>query len=289
MRYVPTVNDHNLKGGMIVSVVLHGLMFFFLLFELPKIVPPLPPHRGPIPFDIVTIGEITNTRIGSGEPKPSAPPAVAPAPAPAPAPQPKEAAPPEPPQKMASKQAADDAEAFEALKPKPKTKPKPPAPKPAAQPDLFGSVLRDVAKMKPTPRAPSIDGAAEKGASGVGAAVGGSGTSVGFGPSLSSRLTITEEDALRRQIEQCWNPPVGARDAENLIVEVIIDVNPDRTVLNTDIVDKGRYARDPFFRAAADAAVRALRNPRCTPLELDPEKYEQWKRIDFTFDPRDML
>jgi hypothetical protein len=109
------------------------------------------------------------------------------------------------------------------------------------------------------------------------------------GPSLSDRLTITEEDALRRQIEQCWSPPVGARDAQNLVVEVVIDVNSDRTVANADVVDKGRYASDPFFRAAADAAVRALRNPRCSPLELAPDKYEQWKRIDFTFDPRDML
>jgi hypothetical protein len=74
-----------------------------------------------------------------------------------------------------------------------------------------------------------------------------------------------------------------------LIVEVLIDVNQDRTVANADIVDKARYASDSFFRAAADAAVRAVRNPRCSPLILPADKYDQWKRIDFTFDPRDML
>jgi hypothetical protein len=74
-----------------------------------------------------------------------------------------------------------------------------------------------------------------------------------------------------------------------LIVELIIDVNPDKTVANTDIVDKSRYASDSFFRAAADSAVRAVRNPQCSPLELPEGKYDQWKRIDFTFDPRDML
>ena len=41
--------------------------------------------------------------------------------------------------------------------------------------------------------------------------------------------------------------------------------------------------------AAADSAVRAVRNPKCSPLELPADKYDQWKRIDFTFDPRDML
>ena len=94
---------------------------------------------------------------------------------------------------------------------------------------------------------------------------------------------------MRRQIEQCWNPPIGARDAQNLVVEVTIAVNPDRTVQNAEVVDKSRMSGDPYFRAAAEAAIRALYNPRCSPLELPEGKYEQWKNIDFTFDPRDML
>ena len=104
-------------------------------------------------------------------------------------------------------------------------------------------------------------------------------------PSLSDRLTVTEEDALRRQIEQCWNPPIGARNAQTLVVEVTINVNPDRTVQNADVVDKNRLNSDPYFRAAAEAALRALYNPRCSPLELPDGKFEQWKTIDFTFDP----
>ena len=94
---------------------------------------------------------------------------------------------------------------------------------------------------------------------------------------------------MRRQIQQCWNMPVGARDAQNLVVEVIINVNPDRTLQGADIVDKSRMATDSFYRAAAEAALRALYNPKCSPLELPADKYEQWKTIDFTFDPRDML
>ena len=63
-------------------------------------------------------------------------------------------------------------------------------------------------------------------------------------PLVSSRLTITDGDTLRRQIEQCWNPSASVRDAQNLTVETIIKVNPDRTVANTEIVDKERYRRD---------------------------------------------
>ena len=107
--------------------------------------------------------------------------------------------------------------------------------------------------------------------------------------SLSERLSISEEDALRRQIEQCWNPPIGARDARSLVVDIKITVNPDRTVQSAEVVDKSRMATDSFYRAAGEAAIRAVNNPRCSPLQVPEGKYEQWKTIDFTFDPRDML
>ncbi|HEU0118182.1 MAG TPA: energy transducer TonB, partial [Alphaproteobacteria bacterium] len=108
-------------------------------------------------------------------------------------------------------------------------------------------------------------------------------------PTLSTRLSISEEDALRRQISQCWNVGIGAKDADKLIVEVIIDVNPDRTVQHAEVVDQTRMMTDGYFRAAGEAALRALNNPKCSPLELPADKYDQWKKIDFTFDPRDQL
>ncbi|MFA4994563.1 MAG: hypothetical protein WC521_04585 [Bdellovibrionales bacterium] len=264
MRYIATVNDDSLKNGLAVSTGLHFLMFLFLFFGLPRLITPLPSHHEPVPFDIVTLAEITNTRIQDEVPEQKA------------APPPPAESKPQPPTPSPAKQEAMP----EAVLPKPMDKPKAPAEKPAAQQqDLLGSVLKNVAKLKPVQTANTAEQKADTKTT----------SSSSFGPALSSRLTITEEDALRRQISQCWNPPIGARDVQSLVVEILIDVNPDRTVANLEVVDKGRYASDSFFRAAADAAVRAVRNPKCSPLELVPEKYEQWKRIDFTFDPRDML
>ncbi|MDR3424125.1 MAG: hypothetical protein P4M13_03475 [Alphaproteobacteria bacterium] len=270
-------------------------MFLFLYFGLPRLIPPLPEHHGPIPIDIVTIGDITNTRVGeSKEEKASSPP-----PAPQTPPKAQPAPPPPPPQEKPQPPAPPPPEAkpepqAEALKPvavpKPQEKPKPPAEKPVAakpQPDMLASVLKNVAKMKPVEAPPNAE--AKPDAKPAPQTQSGTAAGTGSSSSFGSRLMITEEDALRRQIEQCWNPPIGARDAQNLIVEVVIDVNQDRTVADADIVDKMRYASDPFFRAAADAAVRAVRNPRCSPLILPEGKYDEWKRIDFTFDPRDML
>lgn len=257
------------------SAGMHIALFAFLYFGLPHIIPPLPPHRTAIPIDIVTIAEITNTRAEKAPPQKAPPPpkekpvekqAAEPVPVPKPPP-------PKEPVQAESLAPPDMAKA---------PKKQAPAKEQAPQRDLLGSVLKNVAKMKaamPPAEKAEAESDAEANADDL----------APLDQALSNRLSITEEDALRRQIEQCWNPPIGARDAEDLVVEVIISVNPDRTVAETEIVDKLRYASDSFFRAAADAAVRALRNPKCSPLELAPEKYQQWKRINFVFDPRDML
>lgn len=106
---------------------------------------------------------------------------------------------------------------------------------------------------------------------------------------LSDQLSMSEMDAVRRQIGQCWNVMAGAKYAEELIVEVRVTMNRDRTVNSASILDRGRYNRETHFRAAADAAIRALQNPRCSPLKLPPEKYDQWKSFIFRFDPSDVL
>ena len=76
-------------------------------------------------------------------------------------------------------------------------------------------------------------------------------------PSVDLRMTVSELDAIRRQIEACWNLPVGARDAENLVISIAVVMNPDGTVRRAEIVDRARMARDPIFRAVAESALRA--------------------------------
>lgn len=106
---------------------------------------------------------------------------------------------------------------------------------------------------------------------------------------LGKRMTMTEADALRKQLEGCWIVPYGAKDAENTVVEIAMVVNRDRTLYSAKIVDTARYSRDSFFRAMADSAMRAVRNPNCSPFALPPDKYESWKRITVTFNPSDMF
>ncbi len=106
---------------------------------------------------------------------------------------------------------------------------------------------------------------------------------------ITNALTISEQDALRQQISQCWNVMAGAKNAEELVVYLKLKMNPDRTVRDAAITDQSRYNRDSFFRAAADSALRAIRNPKCIPLRLPPDKYDQWSTITVRFDPKDMF
>jgi len=106
---------------------------------------------------------------------------------------------------------------------------------------------------------------------------------------LGEKMTISEQDALRSQLERCWNVPFGAKDVEDIIVDISIKVNPDRTLREARIVNKSRYNSNSFFRAVADSAFRAVNSPLCSPFNLPPDKYDLWKNMVVTFNPKDMF
>jgi hypothetical protein len=107
-------------------------------------------------------------------------------------------------------------------------------------------------------------------------------------PKATTKLTASELAMVRQQIAHCWNAPAGARDARDLVVEIRVVVDPDGTVRQATIVDRGRMG-DPFFRAAAESARRAFVNPHCRPLHLPTEKYSSWKDFAIEFSQKDIL
>lgn len=111
----------------------------------------------------------------------------------------------------------------------------------------------------------------------------------GINAPLGDKMTISEQDSLRGQLEKCWNVPFGAKDVESMVVEVDLVINPDRTLRSAKIADQSRYNSDNFYRAVADSALRAVKSPSCSPLNLPEDKYELWKNTTVRFNPKDMF
>ncbi len=78
-------------------------------------------------------------------------------------------------------------------------------------------------------------------------------------------------------------------NAETMIVDLHVSLNPDGSVVEVKILDMSRYNSDPQFKPAADAARRAVLNPNCNPLKIPPDKYPQLKSFVLKFDPREMF
>ena len=264
--------------------------------------PPEPPKAPPPPPEPPPPPPPEPEQIKAPPPPPPPPPEpepvkLPPPPPPPPEPEPVKAPPPEPEQEKRVALAVPEP----APAPKPKPKPKPP-PKPsvkkvksAAKPkrktedfiaDITAALLDKKIKEKPRQRVRSEPEAKR--------------VAVPPPPSppASRRLstlplTISEKDAIRVQIERCWSVPAGARDAENLQVKIRIFLNPDGSLSRQpEIIDSARMERpgEEFYRSAAESARRAVLNPRCSPLQdLPISKYERWREIELTFDPKEMM
>lgn len=99
-------------------------------------------------------------------------------------------------------------------------------------------------------------------------------------------LGTSDKPRIYAQLKKCWQFPLGAREAEGLVVELDVHVNPDRTVSKVNVV---RRPLGSFGDIATESALRTLDHPECIPLDLPPEKYKEWKNIALEFDPTVML
>jgi outer membrane biosynthesis protein TonB len=106
---------------------------------------------------------------------------------------------------------------------------------------------------------------------------------------IADKLSLSELDALRQQLQRCWNVPAGALNTKDLAVDIRVTMGPDAIVKQADILDASRMHRDAYFRTAAESAKRALFSPECTPLKLPKNSYAQWQTFVITFNPKDLV
>lgn len=273
------------RVAMGLSAALHIGVVVVAAVGLPQLPVRVLDDSPPIEVEMVRVAEQTTPKPPEPkiEPKPQ-PVAEAPKPEPpkpeppkaeAPKPEPARQPPPEP----APTPKAKPAEAA-APPPVPLAKPKPPPEKEKEDNKSFdpGRIFALLNKMqKPSAPTPAPATAPAPAPAPPSPAI-----------TLQAPLTVSEIDVIRQQFYHCWSVPAGARDAADLVVRVRVSLNPDGSLrAPPELVDRSRI-NDTFWLAAAESALRAVR--KCEPLKnLPPGKYERWRDIELTFNPKDML
>lgn len=262
---------------------------------------PVTPEAKPKPVEAAAAPAPSPEPTPADQPKPE--PVKQPEPKPVPVPatevtpvaQPKQEVTPDP---VAETIVADTAEA-EAVKlpenaPSPEARPQKPQAQTAKAPDRKDAekpVQREASKPKSDEKDFNADEVAallnKEKASGGGAkrstqqaSLGGDKTTGG------SKLSQSEMDALRGQVQRCWNIPAGAADGGDLKVSVKFKLDPSGALEGSPEIISGGGSGG-VERAAAEAARRAV--ARCAPYNLPADKYDAWADVIVNFDPSEMF
>jgi hypothetical protein len=309
-----------MRAGIVVSAIAHAALIAWGIISLPSIRPLDATNIEQIPVDFVEFAD--DTKINKGvqtaalvqevkpppapkvveDPPPLPKPDPAPVPDPAPTPPPPAPAPPQP----------DPAPEPEPVPAPPAPAPPEPKPDPTPKPDPAPPTTASIAPLKdvPTPRirpapppkpkqAPpdtsksdidqitalldkrkleqmaAADAPAEPPKETVGSQT---------GSASVAKMTANELDMLRARLAQCWSPPLGWTDPAEVRVVLMLSLNEDGSVAGTPSVLES--PQGAYSTTAPESALRAVR--RCAPYNLPSEKYDEWKQVKVTFDPRDM-
>ena len=268
--------------GMSISTFFHLVLFALLIFNFPQCQRQRPPEMI-ISVDLLPIANETNienkqTKLKSEkEEKPIDKPKAAEEPEQETKPEPK----PEPKPEVIKQEIKKTEEKIKkeespaVVKPKPtpkkeeKKEKKKKKPKPKA--NEYDALLKTLEESNAKSEAEEIVDKPTKGPHNVG-----------------MPLSLSLRDSIKKQIEQCWSPPAGNKDAGKLQVLLDISFKQDGTVASAKVLDNSRYSSDEMYRVAADAAVRAVY--KCSPLQgLPVDQYSSWENIEFNFDPSEMI
>lgn len=270
------------KRSLHVSLLLHFGLLLVAFFGLPALLPDDPePQPLVMTVELLPISAMTNVKPSD---KPIQKEQKAPVKTPVKEPTPPNPTPPKPQPKVEEPEDKpfdpDEGEVVE--KKKPKEEKQKETPKQEKTEDDFEKLLADLQKQseKPAPKAKDSATTEENK------------TKSDAPYDETMPLSLSEEDAIKNAFIPCWSPPAGAKDAANLIVVLRAQYNTTTGALIDAKLDSslsGRYGSDPFFRAAADSAMRAVKHPRCNPLKLPPALYPKLRDTKLTFDPRAML
>lgn len=219
-----------------------------------------------VPVELITIADATNIQATVSEEEPPPEPAL-----PVVEPSPPE---PEPPAPEPLPELEPEPEAIAEVEPEPDPPPPMPLEKPEPPRDEF-NLESVIALLDSREESEALEQPAEQARSGIGD---------------RNAMTMTLVDSLRSQMYECWSPPIGAPNPEELIVDVDVYLTPNGALARAPqltAASRVAAAANPYMRAAAESALRAANI--CAPYRnLPVDQYAQWSEIRITFDPTRM-
>lgn len=99
-------------------------------------------------------------------------------------------------------------------------------------------------------------------------------------------LSQSELDALRGQIQRCWNIVPGMADGADVRVQVSMRLSMDGAIEGQPTVTASGGS-ELAQRTLSGSALRAVL--RCAPYSLPAEKYDTWSQVVVNFDPSQMF
>lgn len=278
--------------GFSISAAMHAVICLLLIFGLPHLFEPeIIPEPMVIAVDVMNIRDVTNLPP-MPTPKKKKPEKIEP-------PKPPKA---EPPKKPVEKELVKNEPPKVAPPEPPKEKPKPPEPvvkkeepkKEKPKPEekkkeekkeepTLEDILKNISDQpKKTETKPAESQPSELESKSM--------TDKPFDPAM--QVSATVQDAIRGQISRCWNFMGGMKDQDKMRATLRVQFSEDGGVVDVRLhgSQAGEYNSNTSFRALVDSAMRAVRNPSCTPLKgLPKEQFRGWEYVDLSFDPSGLL
>ena len=100
------------------------------------------------------------------------------------------------------------------------------------------------------------------------------------------KLDFFEVELLKKELGKCWQPPAGTRAMKGLSVDLLLDFDKSGAVTKVTVLNKVRYEIDAAFRAAANAATRAVVECQPVDIPLYGGDYDKWTQVKVTFDTK---
>ena len=97
-----------------------------------------------------------------------------------------------------------------------------------------------------------------------------------------ANLSQQEIAALKARLKECWKPPAGLADTEDLVVMLRVSLKPDGTLRDEPAMLAASASENgPALLRTSASALR-----QCQPYSFLPAaKYKEWKILDLSFSP----